>query len=573
MSNMWDHIASGCLVALAGVFTLWGGSLLFRALDGDRFTLRGRTEGRWINRISRRLLCLALVSIALGGALGLAALVAATGVRHLLWHAVSTGVATLAVVVLAWSWAGRRSAGRRRCPRCGYDTSATPTDTCPECGFVAQTPGMWHKPRKRRRGLIMGAALALAAAALIAVPLTIGYGWRRLIPTNVMIAGLGVLPDSIAGGDPSLYYRGAPAGSLAWRVYSNQLSAEQVQTLQRKIESQIITATDAADLSRTLALAAQMPIRLEPRFTPETAQAFVERALLGADTQTSPSWISMAPVDWNHLAAWQGAPAQRASTRLVERASTSPATEVNIVRMIAAAELAPDPVDVLLGLVDAASLGRPTQNESVAAGAVIRAVCESRGQSIAINAAERWLTETDEPTRMQLLRILAMSRRGPANLPPDLRARVWNRLLQDLAARIPEVEDIARLDSPVVVSIWLAVNDLMEQADVDALSAALRAGVPGSTDIALLACARFEETTSIDPSLLIGLMQDQDPRVRAAAIRSVTYNWIAYKVAFATTGASYDAFEKAALDLAPDPINADLIEFIQEQADLNNIED
>jgi len=106
-------------------------------------------------------------------------------------------IAALALAAIAWCIAGDRSRGRRRCPKCWHDLSATPGLTCSECGFTAR--GETDLRRTRRRvGLAVALSLGLFTAAL-AVRLQVSgeSGWS-LLPARVPIALLPHLPPRTA---------------------------------------------------------------------------------------------------------------------------------------------------------------------------------------------------------------------------------------------------------------------------------------------------------------------------------------------------------------------------------------
>ncbi len=48
------------------------------------------------------------------------------------------GIGLLALALLYWSLLHDRARGRRRCLKCWYDMSRTPTLTCSECGWTAK---------------------------------------------------------------------------------------------------------------------------------------------------------------------------------------------------------------------------------------------------------------------------------------------------------------------------------------------------------------------------------------------------------------------------------------------------
>lgn len=108
----------------------------------------------------------------------------------------------LALLVATWALFADSARGRKRCPKCWYDMSASPTLTCPECGTTAKSPAALLRTRRRWRVLLVSAALVLLSGAS-----AIGPHYRRgeaydLIPDAGMLllapfATRGVLSLSI----------------------------------------------------------------------------------------------------------------------------------------------------------------------------------------------------------------------------------------------------------------------------------------------------------------------------------------------------------------------------------------
>ncbi len=134
--------------------------------------------------------------------------------RGLDW--VLNGVGAIALIVggllVLWAMFADRSRGRKRCPKCWYDLTASPGMRCSECGFVARTERKLRKTRRRwRRGLL---GLFIVAGGL-AGP---GYrkyhdDWHRLVPTTALILWM---PD-LEKKQPKLY------GSLESRMADDRL--------------------------------------------------------------------------------------------------------------------------------------------------------------------------------------------------------------------------------------------------------------------------------------------------------------------------------------------------------------
>lgn len=106
-------------------------------------------------------------------------------------------VAVAALAMIAWCIAGDRARGRRRCPKCWHDLSATSGLTCSECGFVARSE-MDLRRTRRRIGLAVALSLGLFVAALIVRLQVSGESAWSLLPARVPIALLPHLPPRSA---------------------------------------------------------------------------------------------------------------------------------------------------------------------------------------------------------------------------------------------------------------------------------------------------------------------------------------------------------------------------------------
>ncbi|MBX3404878.1 MAG: hypothetical protein KF699_15820 [Phycisphaeraceae bacterium] len=94
----------------------------------------------------------------------------------------------LALLVATWALFADSARGRKRCPKCWYDMSASPALTCPECGTTAKSPAALLRTRRHWRVLLVAAVvLALSAAAAVGPNLRAGRGFD-LVPDLVMVA-------------------------------------------------------------------------------------------------------------------------------------------------------------------------------------------------------------------------------------------------------------------------------------------------------------------------------------------------------------------------------------------------
>jgi hypothetical protein len=262
-------MAVGIVVGAGGIMLIlliWGASVLYRGLDGDRFLLSGRVRGRWTNPVNFRLCALGLAAITLGWApLAWITFNAAPGIgpAWMMWSLVLSLTIALTPAAFAWAWVGRRAAGRPRCPRCLYNVAGLVGMTCPECGFVAESDAFWHKPRKRMRGFVFAALVPFAALVLLAFPFADVVPWRTIVPTRVLIARLDTLDDGSLGLSPMFLGNFTilseyPAGSLIDRRFNNRLSQAELDAIRQRLEDILSTSRDPDQFLRLIAAATQL---------------------------------------------------------------------------------------------------------------------------------------------------------------------------------------------------------------------------------------------------------------------------------------------------------------------------
>lgn len=95
--------------------------------------------------------------------------------------------AAIGMVLIVWGWRWDPSRGRRRCPRCWYDLSATHGATCSECGYQAQRESVLFRTRRSRTGMSIGSVLLVLAYLTVRWPSIQRDGWRVLIPTSSIV--------------------------------------------------------------------------------------------------------------------------------------------------------------------------------------------------------------------------------------------------------------------------------------------------------------------------------------------------------------------------------------------------
>lgn len=123
-----------------------------------------------------------------------------TGTLDTLWSLLGWGIGALAVVALVLALFGdavrRRFRKLRRCPKCWYDLSHTPSRTCSECGYTAKREKQLFKTRRPRHWILFILLLSTAASTAVRIPAIQKRGWRAAIPTTILIAGLPLLNES-----------------------------------------------------------------------------------------------------------------------------------------------------------------------------------------------------------------------------------------------------------------------------------------------------------------------------------------------------------------------------------------
>lgn len=145
------------------------------------------------------------------------------------WIVLAWIIAIAGVALIAWGrlrvLRARRPGGRRRCPRCWHDLSATEGLRCPECGRVAGSERHLHRTRRRWLPGIAGLGLLAMAPSVARAPLAADHGWPAIVPTPVLIA---VFPVADHLG-PSSWRRGTglpvPPASRTRRI-AGALAAE-----------------------------------------------------------------------------------------------------------------------------------------------------------------------------------------------------------------------------------------------------------------------------------------------------------------------------------------------------------
>ena len=91
------------------------------------------------------------------------------------------------LVLLWWALFADRSKGRKRCPKCWYNMSHTPSLTCSECGYTAKREKKLRKTHRRWRWAVVAVLLLLGSASSSLTPKVKRDGWYTIIPSTVLI--------------------------------------------------------------------------------------------------------------------------------------------------------------------------------------------------------------------------------------------------------------------------------------------------------------------------------------------------------------------------------------------------
>ena len=87
----------------------------------------------------------------------------------------------LGLWLLYWSMWRDRSRGRRRCPKCWYDMSASPSLICSECGYIAKRERTLRRTRRHWRIALLAILTLLLALSLSLAPKVHRDGWLSIV--------------------------------------------------------------------------------------------------------------------------------------------------------------------------------------------------------------------------------------------------------------------------------------------------------------------------------------------------------------------------------------------------------
>ncbi len=103
------------------------------------------------------------------------------------WYTTAAILGIVGTLLLIKWLIGDRSKGRRRCPKCWYDMSATPGMTCSECGHTPRRESRLFRTRRHSLRLILSVLAAIAAWASLRTPAATHHSWPAYIPTTALL--------------------------------------------------------------------------------------------------------------------------------------------------------------------------------------------------------------------------------------------------------------------------------------------------------------------------------------------------------------------------------------------------
>ncbi|MBX3324162.1 MAG: hypothetical protein KF757_14380 [Phycisphaeraceae bacterium] len=560
MSDFSDMIAGiGLIIGASGILLIllvWGASVLYRGLDGDRFLVRGRVEGRWVNPVNWRLIILGAGSIGLGWfivGVGTFAARPETGPAWFVWSLALSGALALTPAAFAWAWVGRRAAGKPRCPKCLYNVAGIKDLTCPECGFAAQTEAFWFKPRKRKRGFVFAALMPLAAAVLIALPFVDRVPWRAAIPTGVLIGRVESLSDTMLGLDYDGYSsRFTPRqGSLLDRLMKGTLSLDELDALGLRIEELATRTRDPRQLLRLLTISTSAGIHVTIAPDEGDFAAWVAGAL-EPDAGEHLYWFSQ---NWHHLISIKVPPALPRAERadMIERLLAAMAVGQvdylhNMVRTLTACVLAGDDQGLLDAIVEAMGEGLTANlfdgqdvNRVSRLTVLPRVMAHAQPERAPERAWARWFEAADADERAVWSAAIvwfsvtlgesnpwsgvqqsASERARAVPLTPAQRKDALDRVLADIASHPQLLAEAGSWQSRSVEALRNLAFVLLAHSDAEALLLEALAQ-PAAIDraVALATLEGSTRTPLFRLETLLELAHHEHPPLRAAAVWSL----------------------------------------------------
>ena len=143
---------------------------------------------------------------------------------HENWFYLLAGVAALVgAAVLGLALFRDRPRGRRRCPKCWYDLSASGelNPRCSECGYLARKERKLHKTRRHWRWAMIGVVVLVGAVTAGTTPKVKRDGWWAAVPTTALIIALPEMESYESGARDTLERRIRPQFDSAGFVAPN----------------------------------------------------------------------------------------------------------------------------------------------------------------------------------------------------------------------------------------------------------------------------------------------------------------------------------------------------------------
>ncbi|MBC7771012.1 MAG: HEAT repeat domain-containing protein, partial [Pyrinomonadaceae bacterium] len=111
-------------------------------------------------------------------------------------YLIGGGLAVLGAGIIVVAMFRNRSRGRKRCPRCWYDMSASPTLKCSECGRAARSPRHLLKTRRHWRWVFAGMMVVLLGGVTAIAPAAYTGKWVEYTPASVLNFGLSFFDEA-----------------------------------------------------------------------------------------------------------------------------------------------------------------------------------------------------------------------------------------------------------------------------------------------------------------------------------------------------------------------------------------
>jgi uncharacterized protein (DUF983 family) len=140
----------------------------------------------------------------------------------LLWLA----VIVINVIGVYVAWRGLfadRARGRRRCPKCWFDMTYTPSRRCGECGFEGHAEHVFLRTRRHYRQVAVAILICLLVAVWVNERLST-KGWASMIPTRILISAMPVSGSYTSPMNVELRRR-INAGSLSYAQWESLVKA------------------------------------------------------------------------------------------------------------------------------------------------------------------------------------------------------------------------------------------------------------------------------------------------------------------------------------------------------------